>query len=290
MLEQYFQPKTINEAVFLLTEYGEEAKIFAGGTDLMPLMRTGALKPKYLIDLARITGLDYITYDKMGVLSIGALTILRSIEISRIVKEKYSVLCEAIHQMAWPRIRNMGTLSGNICRASPSADTAPPLLVLESEVKTVGPIETKIVPIKAFFVGPGKTVLKHNELVCEIRIPTPPAGAKMAFVRIARTAGDLATVNVASLIKLKDGICEDVRIALGGVAPTPVRVWKAEEVIKGRKPIETLIAKAAGIASDEIKPITDIRSTAEYRREVCKVLIKQAINRSLGEIGEQVGD
>lgn len=287
-IENYFQPKTISEAVSVLDNYDEEAKILAGGTDLVPLMRARVLKPKYIVDLSRILELDYIRYDEAGILNIGALATLRSVETSEVVKEKYRVLYEAVHQMASIRIRNVGTVAGNICRASPSADTAPSLMALESEVKIIGPAQTRAVPIKSFFLGPGKTVLKYNEVVCEIRVPAPPAGSGTAFRRISRTPADLATVSVTTVLTLKNGVCQDAKIALGGVAPTPISACKAEEVLKGSKPVEAVVAEAAEVASREIRPITDVRSTAEYRTELCKTLVRQAIINSLNKA--QKGD
>jgi CO/xanthine dehydrogenase FAD-binding subunit len=279
-LEYYFQPKRVSDAVSLLASYGEQAKILAGGTDLLILMRSRALRPECVIDITRIPELDYISYQDGDGLRIGALTTLRAVELSKVVKDKYLVLYEAVQQMGSTQVKNMGTVAGNLCRASPAADTAPPLLVLEAEVTIAGPIETRIVPLESFFIGPGQTVLKHYEMVTEIVVPGPPTGTGMAFLRATRVSADLAKVNVASAVTVKDGAYEDVRIALGGVAPTPIRARKAEELLKGEKLGDGIVQEVAEMAATEIRPIDDVRSTAEYRKELSKVLVRRAIRLS----------
>ena len=288
-LEYYFQPKTVSEAVSLLASYGEEAKILAGGTDLLALMRNRILKPKCVIDITRITGLDYISYQNGDGLRIGALATLRAVELSKVVKDKYLVLYEAAQQMGSTQIKNMGTVAGNLCRASPSADTAPALLVLGAAVRVAGPSETRIVPLDSLFIGPGETVLKHYEMVTEIVVPEPSPGTGMAFLRVTRVAADLAKVNVAAALTVKNGACEDVRIALGGVAPTPVRAKRAEEVLKGKKLDHGVVQEAAETAATEIRPIDDLRSTAEYRKELSKVLVRRAIRLSQERAQSVVG-
>ncbi len=279
-LEYYFQPKTVSDAISLLVSHGEAAKILAGGTDLLVLMRSRALRPECIIDITRVPGLDYISYQDEDGLRIGALATLRAVELSKVVKDKYLVLYEAVQQMGSTQVKNMGTVVGNLCRASPSADTAPPLLVLEAEVRIEGPIETRIVPLEGFFIGPGQTVLQYYEMVTEILVPGPPAGTGMAFSRATRVAADLAKVNVAAAVTVKHGTCEDARIALGGVAPTPIRARKAEEVLKGEKLGDGVVQEAAETAATEIRPIDDVRSSAEYRKELSKVLVRRAIRLS----------
>jgi CO/xanthine dehydrogenase FAD-binding subunit len=279
-LEYYFQPKTVSDAVSLLVSYGEEAKILAGGTDLLVLMRSRALRPECIVDITRVPGLDYISYQDEDGLRIGALATLRAVELSKVVKDKYLVLYEAVQQMGSTQVKNMGTVVGNLCRASPAADTAPPLLVLEAEVRIAGPIETRTVPLEGFFIGPGQTVLEYYEMVTEIIVPGLPAGTGMAFLRATRVAADLAKVNVAAAVTVKNGACEDARIALGGVAPTPIRARKAEEVLKGEKLGDGVVQEAAEIAATEIRPIDDLRSSAEYRQELSKVLVRRAIRLS----------
>lgn len=287
--EQYFQPKMVEEAVFLLARYGEEAKILAGGTDLLVLMRSRAVAPGCIVDITRIPGLAYIKYDGADTLRIGALATLRAVELSKTVKEEYPLLYEAISQMATTQVRHMGTVIGNLCRASPAADTAPPLLALDARVEIVGPSESRVVPLEDFFIAPGETALKHNEMVVGIQVPKLRANTGTAFLRVTRVAADLAKVSAASVVTIKDGACEDARIALGGVAPTPIRAKKAEGFLAGKKLEDGVIEKAAGLAADESRPISDVRSTEEYREEVSKVLVSRAIEICWKRAQEKVG-
>jgi carbon-monoxide dehydrogenase medium subunit len=279
-LKYYFQPETVGDAVSLLTTYGERAKILAGGTDLLVLMRSRALRPECIIDITRIPELKHISYRDEDGLRIGAIATLRAVELSEVVKDRYPALYEAVQQMGSTQVKNMGTVAGNLCRASPAADTAPPLFVLEAEVRIAGPVETRIVPLESFFIGPGQTVLQHYEMVTEIVVPGVPAGTGMAFLRTTRVAADLAKVNAAAAVTVKNGVCEDARIALGGVAPTPIRARKAEEVLKGEKLGDGVVQQAAETAAAETRPIDDVRSTAEYRRQLSKVLVRRAIRLS----------
>jgi carbon-monoxide dehydrogenase medium subunit len=279
-LKYYFQPETVGDAVSLLASYGERAKILAGGTDLLVLMRSRVLRPECIIDITRVSEIDYISYRDEDGLRIGALATLRAVELSKVVKDRYHALYEAVQQMGSTQVKNMGTVVGNLCRASPAADTAPPLLVLQAEVRIAGPIEARIVPLEDFFIGPGQTVLQYYEMVTEIIVPGPPTGTGMAFSRATRVAADLAKVNVAAAVTVRNGACEDARIALGGVAPTPIRARKAEEVLKGEKLGDGVVQEAAEIAATEIRPIDDVRSSAEYRKELSKVLVRRAIRLS----------
>ncbi len=280
--EHYYRPETVEEAVALLASCGQEAKLLAGGTDLINLMRDRALRPKCLIDITRIPGLDTITVDATGTLRIGALVTLKGVGHLPAVREGWPLLCEAIFCMGMTQLRNMGTVVGNICRASPAADSAPALLVLEASVEIKGPGTTRVVPLREFFTGPGHTVLGDSEMVTEIQVPKLPAGTGTAFLKQTRVAEDLAKVNVAALLVVHDGGCQEARIALGGVAPTPIRVPKAEAVLRGNKLDDELIAQAALTAAGETRPITDVRSTAEYRKELSKVLVGRAL-KTAGE-------
>lgn len=277
---EYFKASSVENAVSLLAKYGKDGKVLTGGTDVILLMRSRALTPKYIIDITGVPGLDYLSYDKEKGLRIGALATFRAVGLSKIVKEEFLPLYEAIHQLGTTETRNMGTVVGNLCRASPAADTAPPLLVLKAKVKIVGPAETRTVPLEEFFTGPGETVLKRDQVVTEVQVPRLPPGTGTAFLRVSRVAEDLAQVNVAAVLTVKNGVCEDARIALGGVASTPIRVSKAEAVLRGKKIEDKIIEEAAQTAAEETKPITDVRSTGEYRMEVSKVLVRRAIKIS----------
>ena len=277
-------PKTLREAVSLLKKHKGSAKVIAGGTDLLPKMKRREIAPKYLIDLKEITGLNYIKYEKEKGLRIGAATTLNEILESSLISKHYPILTKAVSQMASIQVRNMGTMVGNLCNAVPSADTAPPLIALEAKLKLVGSKKARTVFVEDFFKGPDKTVLDPVELVVEVQIPPPHSGELGIYLKhTIRAEMDLAVVGVAAYLALdsKKHICKDVKIVLGAVAPVPMRAKKAEAVLRGKPLDDDLIDSAATIASVESKPIDDIRSSAEYRREMVRVLTKKALKHSL---------
>jgi carbon-monoxide dehydrogenase medium subunit len=277
-------PKTLSEALSFLKKHNGAAKVKAGGTDLLPKMKRRELGPKYLIDLKEIDDLHFIKYDKEKGLRIGAATTLSEILESSVVSKRYPILTEAVSQMASIQIRNIGTIGGNLCNAVPSADTAPPLIALEARLKLVGPKKVRTVLVEDFFKGPGETVLDPVELVAEVQIPPARSGEFGTYLKhTIRAEMDLAVVGVAANLSLdsKKHICKDAKIVLGAVAPVPMRAKKAEAVLRGKPLDDDLIESAAKIASEESKPIDDIRSSAEYRREMVKVLTKRAIKQSL---------
>ncbi|MBI4491484.1 MAG: xanthine dehydrogenase family protein subunit M [Chloroflexi bacterium] len=276
-IDQYYRPESLEEAVALLASHGKEARVLSGGTDLVTLMRNHALAPRCVIDISRIGDLGYVRFDEAGGLRLGALATLKALEQSTVVRERYSLLHEAVVHMGSPTMRNQATVAGNICRASPAADTAGPLLCLEATVHLVGSGGRRSVPITEFFAGPGKTVLAADELVAEVRVPTLPPGTGSAFLKLMRVAEDLAKVSASAVLTLRDGRCTDARIALGAVGPTPLRARRAEAVLVGASLDDRAIALAAETAAEEIRPITDLRSTREYRRQVTSVLVSRAI-------------
>jgi carbon-monoxide dehydrogenase medium subunit len=276
----YLSPQTMDEALSLLSRYKGRARLIAGGTDLVPKLKRRAIKaPDYVIDLKGIQGLDYVKYGEISGLSIGALATIHGIETSTIVREKYNILFQAMESMASPQVRHRGTVAGNICNAVPSADAAPALLALEAKVKLLSRRGERIINIGDFFTGPSETVLSNDEILTEIQIPNLPRGARGKYLKLSpRQAMDLAVVGVAALLIPEDGICRDIRIALGAVSPTPMRVKAAEEILRGKKLDIDLIDKAAGACAAGCLPISDHRASAEYRMEMVKVLAKQAIN------------
>jgi len=274
---EFFEPKTVDEAVRLLDT--ANSKVMAGGVDLVLKMRLRLTLPDAVISLQKIPGLDYIESNPAG-LRFGALASIRQIELSPLVQKNWAVLYEAVHQIASIQTKTMGTAVGNLCVATPASDIAPPLFVLGAKVKTVGLHYEKLVPIENFFVAVGKTILEPNEIVTEIFVPGMPAGTGSAFLKAAKTADDIAKVNAAVTVTVTDKICKDARIALGSVAPTPIRVTEAEQALKGQKLDETMFARAAEAAADAVRPISDIRSTAKYRKEMVRVLVKDALAKA----------
>lgn len=280
---EYFEPETVSDVVALLGRLGKDTRLIAGGTDLLVDMKKGRVEPKHLVSLAKIPGLSHIT-DDGGSLRIGATTTFREITESRLIKEKYPVLLEAAQSMAGVQIRNMATIGGNICNALPSADTPPALVALDAKVKIAGKSGERVLPLEEFFIDVRKTALESDELLTEVSVPNPPARSGAAFIKLGRTADDLATLNVAARVTLEsNGTCKEARVVVGGgVGPTLIRSKKAENLLKGKILDEALIEKAAQAASEELKPRpTSIRASPGYKIEVSKVLVKRALMKAL---------
>lgn len=274
----YLEPATVEEAVSLLGKYDGKAKVVAGGTDLLVQIRDKLIAPEYVVDIGYISGLDCIDYDETQGLRIGALTTIRAIEKSSRIYQVYPAISQAAGLLGSMAIRNVATIGGNLCNAAPSADTAPALIGLSAKGKIIGPDGEKFVSLEEFFTGPGCIVCEPGELLVEIQVPVPPPGTKGVYLKHGRSAIDLATVGVAVIMTLEPGVvCRDVKIVLGAVAPTPMRAKKAEEILRGKKVEPALIEKSAQVAADEARPITDVRASAEYRKEMVKVYTRRAI-------------
>ena len=279
---EYLAPKTIGEACNLLLELGSPAKVMAGATDLIPPMKDKAISPEYLIDLKKIPDLDYLEYDEKEGLKIGALTTLRTIETSPLVKEKNPAVAHAAKVEASTQIRAKGTMAGNICNASPSCDTAPNLLAQGAKILVQGPNKDRIIQAEDFFLGVKKTSLEPGEIVTGIVIPPLAENERAAYIKHAvRKAMDLAIIGVAVKIKVEDGICTDAHIALGAVAATPIRAPKAEEALIGKALTDEVIVKASEEAMDSCHPISDIRASAEYRKDMIRVFTKRAVRQAM---------
>jgi aerobic carbon-monoxide dehydrogenase medium subunit len=277
----YFEPKTVSEAVSLLAKYGAEAKVIAGGTDMLVDMKYKE-EPGCLVNIKKIPGLGAIR-ENGGSLRIGALTTIRDLETSTVVREKLPVLWESSHQFASLQIRNTATIGGNICRASPSGETLAPLLVLEATGKCAFSDGEKSQPFTSFFQGPGKSVLGAKGLLTEIDVPYPAAGSKSVYLKHAvRGAMDIAMVGVAVLITPDPGKnnMQDVRIGLGAVAPTPIRAPKTEALLRGKPLTAALLKEAAALAASESSPISDQRSSGEYRRWIVEALTRRGLEQT----------
>jgi carbon-monoxide dehydrogenase medium subunit len=270
---EYFEPKTPEETAALLAKY-KDAAILAGGTDLFIKMKQGLIEPKVII---RVKQPSFIEERPDG-FHIGAATKLRTIEKSEAVIAKFQALFEAIRVIGSVQIRHMATLGGNICNASPAADTAPPLLVMGAEVKILGANGTRTVALKDFFLGPGKTVLSKSEILTEVHIPTPRPHTGTSFIRLSRASMDIAKISIAVMLQLDTNKrISDARIALGSVAPTPIMANKSADLLKGNRLTRETLNQASQSVAGEIRPITDIRGTAEYRKEVSHVIARDAI-------------
>jgi carbon-monoxide dehydrogenase medium subunit len=277
---EYFEPSTLNEALNILKKHSGEAKVLAGGTDLLVKMKGGLIAPKYVVNIKSIGDIDLrgIALNALGGIKLGSLATLQSIQDSPLVKERASILAETAKRMASHQVRNIATIGGNLCNAAPSADMAPPLIVLDAKAKILGSRGERTIKLEKFFRGPSQTSLDDDDILLEIYVPEIDSSIRTIYEKFTlRGAMDIATVGVAVFLRKKDGICENVKIALGAVGPTPIRARQSEEVLLGEKIEETLIRKAAKVASDEAKPITDIRGSAQYRREVIESLVRRAI-------------
>jgi len=283
----YYRVTSLEEALKLVNEL-EDFKVVAGGTDLVMDLKIKRYLPKNIIDISRVKELDYIVDDGDRI-RIGALTRLQEIVDSPIIKEKAYVLAEAVNQMASWQIRNIATIGGNLCNASPAADTAPPLYVLNAELKLVSVEGERIVPVTKFFHGPRKTELRRNELLAEIILPVEKDAGASAIKLGRRTAFTLSIVAVATLVKVKDNRFTDVRVALNSVAPTPVRAPSVEKALTGREVSLEAVEEAAKLVVNDIKPISDVRASADYRREMSVVLTRDSLLKSLERIGIKLG-
>jgi len=278
---EYFEPRTIEEATQLLSNYGEKARILAGGIDLIPRMRKGEIETEYVVNIQKISGLEHIEPDEKGGIRFGAMVRLRSIEASKTIENKYPILYEAIHQITSVQTKYMGTAVGNLCVATPASDVATSLFALGAQLKITGAKGERIEPIEKFYVDYRLTSLKRGEMVTEVVLPNPPPGTGAAFLNLVRTHADIAKISVAAAIMVQNGICREARIAIGAAAPTVFRAAKAEALFIGQKITPEVINKAAEIAAGETKPITDLRSTVEYRRAMAKVLVRRALEKAL---------
>ena len=277
----YYKPATVKEVVNLLRRYGTGFKILAGGTDLIPSLKEGIISPEAIIDLKGL-GLNLIRDANHGGLVIEALATLDSLEKSRKVKELYPALWDAVTHMATAQVRNRATVGGNLCYASPSADTAPPLIVYGASATAESAAGRRNIPVEELFAGPGQTTLQPGEIITAITLPEVPANSGSAYIKHCRTEKDLAILGVAVYLELDGGrICRAARLALGAVAPVPIRTREAEANLEGKEITGEIIVAAADLASREASPIDDQRASAEYRRDMVREVTMRALRKAL---------
>ena len=286
---RYFKPKSIEEACSLLHKYGEDSKVIAGGTDLLRQIKNKVTLPNFLISIADIGALDYISYDETNGIRIGALTTVDSIKNSSFVRSKYNALAHASDTLGSPTIRRQATVGGNLCNGSPAADIATALMVLGTQVKTTSVQGENTIPIDKFFIGPGKTIINHSQILTEIQIPTPPLNSGSAFEKQTRRQGaDLAVASVAALAVMHGDIFSDIKISLGAVALTPIRAAGAEEGLRGKKLDDRLLEESSQTASRESTPMDDIRGFADHRRKLVAALLKRVIRPAVAQAQTEV--
>jgi carbon-monoxide dehydrogenase medium subunit len=276
---EYHAPTSLPEALDLLVKYDGKGALLAGGTDLLVSMKKREVLPEHLISLKGIAELKGIHDEKEG-MKIGALVTLGEIEHSRMIQDKFPVLWDAAQVMASRQIRNLGTIGGNLCSAQPSADTAPPLIVLDASVEIISPNGKRKVLVEIFFKGPGESDLKPGEILTQIMIPSSLKKSSGAYFKLMRRAAmDLAQVGVAACLSVdsEKNTCTKARIALGAVGLTPIRALRAEKILLNKQLNETLAKEAGKIAAEEGNPRSSIRASKEYRREMIEVLTKRAV-------------
>lgn len=280
---EYYSPVSLDEAFELLTLPG--AKPLAGGTDIIPRMKKELMSVGAAVDIKRIPDLARIE-SKAGKIHIGPLATHAQIADSSLLSSEIPVLPRAALTMAGPQIRNMGTIGGNICNASPAGDLIPPLICLRAEFELSSKDGVRLVAADDFFTGPGTTVLRKGEILTDIVIPTPSAGYGAVYLKLGRRkAMEIAQVGVACAVELRGRRIENPRIALGAVAPTPVRAHRAEEILAGASIDAEIIFRAAEAAAESCSPIDDVRAPADYRREMVITLTRRAVSAAIEEAG-----
>ena len=275
-------PESVDDCIKALAKGGPESKLLAGGTDLLPQLKNGLLKPARVIDLSGVARLRSIEAGNGRGLKIGSAVTARTLELDRAVRASYLSLAESGALVGSVQVRNLATLGGNICNAAPSADMAPPLLALDAEAVITGPKGERRVPIAAFFTGVRRTVLAPDEILVELVVPNPGAASGGNYLRhTPRRELDIAVVGVASQLTLANGRCTKARIALAAVAPVPLRATAAEQVLEGQAVTPDIIKRAADLAVEAARPISDQRGSADFRRHLVRVLTRRTLTAAL---------
>ena len=278
-------PRSVDEALRVLSERGPEAKLLAGGTDLLPQMKNGLLKPACVVDLSGVERVRALQADARG-LRVGAAVSARVLERDATTQATCTSLAESGALVGSVQVRNLATLGGNLCNAAPSADMAPPLLALEAEAVIAGPKGERRVPIADFFTGVRRTVLAADEILIELVVPAPGPRSGGQYLRhTPRRELDIAVVGVASQLTLSNGVCSKARIALAAVAPVPLRARAAEQALEGKPVTAEAIERAAELAVGVAKPISDQRGSADYRRHLVRVLTRRTLRTALTRAG-----
>jgi carbon-monoxide dehydrogenase medium subunit len=277
---EYFAPATLDEAQSILERFGDEAKILAGGQSLIPLMKLRFAAPRAIVDINRIPGLDGLAEDD-GVLRIGPLVRHRACERSDLLRRSYGVLGDAAPLISDPIVRNLGTVAGSLAHADPQGDWGSALLAAGGEVVARGGNGERTIPLDAFFQGPFTTALEPTELIAEVRVPTPGPRAGGTYLKLERKIGDFATVGVAVQVSLSNGTVDRAGIALTGVGPSNIRATAAEQALAGSAPDDEAIGAAARLAAEAAQPRSDVRGSAEYKRNVVRVYTERGLRKAI---------
>lgn len=278
---EYHAPSTIDDAIALLKSKGPGARVMAGGTDLLIKMRHAGLKLTDIISLKSIEGLDAISFDEKTGLTIGATALLADVASHPDILKHYPTIALAARGTANVQVRNMGTVVGNLCNASPAADNAPTLLAMGAELNIQGPAGARTLPLERFFKGPGVTALEPFEIVTSIHTPILPPQSGTAYLSLsARGKLDCTAIGAGVMLTVKEKVCEDLRIYISACGPTAMRAGRSEEIIRGKELTADILDKAGNEASWETKPITDVRASADYRTKMVAVLTRRALRQA----------
>jgi carbon-monoxide dehydrogenase medium subunit len=280
----YQEPTTLKKVFALMEKHGDDGRIMAGGTSMIIMMRQRLLTPKVVISLARVPKFDKITYSAKEGLRIGAGARHRDIELSKAVKQHYPLLHETFRKVAQPRIRNMGTVGGNLAGGDPLTDPGASLIALDAEVTLTSSRGARTLPLDEFFIDYYQTAMEPSELLTEIHVP-PPSRTGWAHIKFTpRSVEDFATVGVAITLRVTNGVCEDVRLGLNSVSSTIVHAKNAEAVIRGKTINDELLREMGEVAASECDPTDDNRGSADYKRELVKVLVPRAAQEACQRI------
>jgi CO/xanthine dehydrogenase FAD-binding subunit len=273
----YHKPTTLQDA-WQLIRATSGARFIAGGTDLMVRARERGQRPPALVSLRSVKELSGIE-ENGGTTRIGATTSIAHVLEHPRIRERFPALIQACQSMGSPQIRNVATVGGNLCNASPCADTAPPLLIHQARLQLKSPKGSREIPLCEFFCGPGETRLASDEILAAVLLDPPEPGTRALFFKKGRVAMDLAVASVAVLLELDGTRCDTIRVAAGSVAPTPIRLGPVERLLGGRTLTDDLISQARELAAASVSPITDVRSTAAYRRQIVGVYLERAVHQ-----------
>jgi carbon-monoxide dehydrogenase medium subunit len=284
---EYLRPSTMSDAIALLQRHGDEAKILSGGQSLIPMMKLRLARPAYLIDINRIAGLAYIK-EEGGFLKIGGLTREAEIEASPLIHSRYPLLMDTAAVIADPQVRNLATVGGNLAHGDPANDHPAAMIALGAQIVATGTQGSRTIPIEEFFISLFTTALKPDEILTEIRVPSPPAKSGGAYFKLERKVGDFATAAVAAQLTLdSSGGVQTIGIGLTNVGPTPIKARQAEAFLAGKKPDASAIAQAARLAAADAQPSSDLRGPEEYKRGLVQELTKRALTRARERAGNE---
>ena len=282
---EYLKPRGVSEAIALLSQHGDDAKLLAGGQSLVPMMKLRVARPKYLIDIHRIADLNYIR-EAAGALRIGAMTRHIQIEESALIKEKLPMLAEAASEIGDVQVRNRGTVGGGLAEADPSGDYGPVALALNAQFKCISPRGERLIPAAEFFTFAYTTVLEFDELLTEIILPLPEKSSAGVYVKLERVAGDFAIASAAVQVSLdKNGACGQIGVGVTGAQPVPSKGVAVEALLRGKKITPELIAEAGQLIQQDAEPIEDMRGSAAYKKKALSAILRRAIGESLRRAG-----